>query len=183
MGVYPYLIYHQAITCIEEGRSHEVLYVGTDDGRVWYTDTEGKSWTEITKGLPAKKHVIKIVSSKHNHDKVYVALNDRRADNSTPYIFMSNDRGKTWTSISGNLPQSPVNVIIEDRMVAGKLYCGTDMGPYMSMDYGKTWVSLTGNLPYAVSINDMFIHPRDNKMVLGTYGRGIYILDDLNVLK
>jgi photosystem II stability/assembly factor-like uncharacterized protein len=183
MGVYPYLIYHQAITCIEEGSRHDELFVGTDDGRIWYTNDEGKSWKEITKGLPTNKHIIKIVSSKHNHDKLYVALNDRRSDNHEAMIYVSMDRGQSWASVSSNLPKSPVNVILEDRMKAGKLYCGTDMGPYMSNDGGKNWISLTGNLPYALSINDMFIHPRDNKLVLGTYGRGVYILDDMSILK
>ncbi len=183
MGVYPYLIYHQAITTLAEGDKPGSLYAGTDDGRLWHTNDDGKSWTEITKGLPQNKHAMSMVASKYKSSRVYVVLNDRRSDNHTPYIFMSDDYGKNWSSISSNLPASPANVVIEDLEKEGVLYCGTDMGPYMSKDNGKSWQSLTGNLPYAVSVNDMFIHPRDKKLVLATYGRGIYVLDDMKILK
>ena len=180
-GIYPYLIYHQAITSITEGGAG-VLYAGTDDGRVWLTENDGADWTEISQALPEYKHVIKITTVVSDPNKVYLVLNDRRADNPTPYIYASNDRGKTWTSINGNLPETPVNVLIEDPQT-GTLFCGTDMGVYLSKNEGKNWVALTGNLPASVSINDMFIHPRDRKLVIGTYGRGVYVLDDMTELK
>ncbi len=183
MGVYPYLIYHQAITAITEGDKPGVVYAGTDDGRIWLTMNDGGNWTEITKGLPVNKHVIKITSSAFNAARVYVVLNDRREDNSTPYIYVSENYGATWKPIAGNLPASPVNVLIENQDKAGVLFCGNDMGAYMSKDYGKTWVCINGNIPAAVSVNDMFIHPRDKKLVLGTYGRGVYVLEALEQLK
>jgi photosystem II stability/assembly factor-like uncharacterized protein len=183
MGVYPYLIYHQAITAIAEGDKPGVIYTGTDDGRIWLTINDGGDWKEITKGLPVNKHVIKITPSAFNAAKVYVVLNDRREDNATPYIYVSENYGTTWKPIAGNLPASPVNVIIENPDIAGVLYCGNDMGAYMSKDNGKTWVCINGNIPAAVSVNDMFIHPRDKKLVIGTYGRGVYVLDDLQQLK
>ena len=182
-GVYPYLIYHQAITAIAEGCKPSILYAGTDDGRIWLTMNGGTNWKEITKGLPVNKHVIKITTSAFDPDKVYVVLNDRREDNATPYIYAAETSGGIWKSIAGNLPAAPVNVIIEDRDKANVLYCGTDMGAYMSKDYGKKWVSINANIPAAVSVNDMFIHPRDKKLVIGTYGRGVYVLDDLQKLK
>ena len=85
--------------------------------------------------------------------------------------------------IAGNLPASPVNVLIEDPDKENVLYCGTDMGAYISKDGGKNWVAINGNIPAAVSVNDMFIHPRDKKLVIGTYGRGVYVLDDLSKLR
>jgi hypothetical protein len=88
---------------------------------------------------------------------------------------MSNDKGKSWHSIVSNIPHSPANVIIEHPDKAGHLYCGTDMGPYASTNDGKTWSSMTANLPYAVSVNDMFIHPREKDLVIGTYGRGVWV--------
>jgi photosystem II stability/assembly factor-like uncharacterized protein len=185
MGVYPYLIYHQAITAITEGDKAGVLYVGTDDGRVWLTMNDGKNWKEITKGLPFNKHVAKIAVSALYPGRVYLALNDRRADNHTAYLYLSDDRGVTWKAIAGNLPASPVNVVMEGDVGgdAQMLFCGTDMGVYMSRDMGKNWVALNGNMPAAVAVDDMFIHPRYKKLVVGTYGRGVYILDDVSVLR
>jgi photosystem II stability/assembly factor-like uncharacterized protein len=183
MGVYPYLIYHQAITAIAEGDTPGIVYAGTDDGRVWLTMNDGTNWKEITRGLPFNKHVIKIAPSKYKASRVYLALNDRREDNHTVYLFVSEDYGSTWKSIAGNLPASPANVIIEDPDKINVLYCGTDMGAYISKDTGKTWIAINGNIPAAVSVNDMFVHPRDKKLVIGTYGRGVYVLDDLSKLR
>ncbi len=183
MGVYPYLIYHQAITSIAEGNKPGIIYAGTDDGRVWLTMNDGGTWKEITKGLPVNKYVAKITVSKFNPRKVYLALNDRRQDNHTPYLYLSENYGNTWKLISANLPSSPANVIIEDLDKSTLLYCGTDMGIYMSKNSGKSWITLNGNIPAAVAVDDMFIHPVDKKLVIGTYGRGVYVLDDLSQLK
>jgi photosystem II stability/assembly factor-like uncharacterized protein len=182
-GRYPYLIYHQAITAIAEGDKPGIVYAGTDDGRLWLTKDDGKTWKEITKGLPYNKHIIKITPSQFDPARVYVALNDRRQDNDIAYLYRSDDNGSTWIPVSGNLPASPVNVIIEHPELPNVVYCGTDMGVYMSRHRGKLWVALNGNLPAAVSVNDMFIHPRDKKLVIGTYGRGVYVMDDINQLK
>jgi photosystem II stability/assembly factor-like uncharacterized protein len=183
MGVYPYLIYHQAITAIAEGDKPGILYSGTDDGRVWFTTNDGANWKEITKGLPFNKHVAKIVASKFKASRVYVVLNDRRTENNTVYMYVSDDYGSTWKSIASNLPSSPANVIAEHPDHANILFCGTDFGIYMSKDAGKSWFALNGNIPVSVSVNDLFIHPRDKKLVIGTYGRGVYVLDDITVLK
>ncbi len=183
MGVYPYLIYHQAITAIAEGNKPGIIFAGTDDGRVWLTTNDGSQWKEITKGLPVNKHVIKITPSRYSPSRVYIVLNDRRQDNNTAYLYVSENSGITWRPIAGNLPSSPVNVIIEHPDRNNVLFCGTDMGVYISKNAGKSWLAANGNMPVAVSVNDMFIHPRDKKLVAGTYGRGVYILDDLNLLK
>lgn len=175
-GQYPYLIYHQAITSIAEGNTKDELYAGTDDGRVWYKSAQSSFWQEITKGLPFNKHVAKITASTHTSGKLYVVLNGRREDDHTPLIYASSDKGKHWILISANLPAAPVNVVIEDPLQKNLLFCGTDMGVYISKNAGKTWNCINANLPAAVSVNDMFIHPRDHKMVIGTYGRGVYVL-------
>lgn len=182
MGIYPYLIYHQAITTIAEDDKQGVLYVGTDDGNIWVTQNDGKSWEKINTGLPKNKHVIKITTAKKSLGVAYAVLNDRREDNHTVYLYATKNYGKTWESIASNLPASPVNVIITDNTNNNILFCGTDMGVYMSKNQGKHWISLNQNLPAAVSVNDMFIHPRDRKLVIGTYGRGVYILDDISKL-
>jgi len=183
-GVYPYLIYHQAITAIAEGDQPGFLVAGTDDGRVWLTINDGSNWREITNNLPKNKHVAKLFTSTTKHPpNLYLALNDRRQDNQTTYLYKLSGDGSTWQLLSSNLPPSPANVIIEDPDAANVLYCGTDMGVYRSKNSGKSWDAINGNLPASVSVNDMFIHPRDKKLVIGTYGRGVYILDDISVLK
>ena len=183
MGVYPYLIYHQAITAIAEADQPGILYAGTDDGRVWVTMNDGGNWKEISKGLAVNKHVAKITASIIYPGRVYLVLNDRRADNHTPYLYVSENYGGTWRLIASNLPASPANVLVEDLDKSNVLYCGTDMGVYISKDRGVKWVALNGNMPVAVAVDDMFIHPRDKKLVIATYGRGVWVLDNLQLLK
>lgn len=183
MGVYPYLIYHQAITSIAEGNIPNALYAGTDDGRVWKKDANKTTWTEITKGLPMNKYVARIVPSRFIPGRVYVVLNDRRQDNITPYIYVTADNGATWKPVSSNLPAAPVNCLAEDLDNPQILFCGTDIGVYMTKNGGKSWIALNGNIPASVAVDDLFIHPRDKKLVIGTYGRGVYILDDIQPLQ
>ena len=183
MGRTPYAINHQAITAIDESPiTKGLLYVGTDDGRVWVTMNDGGAWTEITKGLPERVHVSRLVASKYDAGTVYITLSDRREDNIKPYLFRSTDYGKTWTALVTDLPASPVNVVREDPKNANILYCGTDLGVYISKDKGKSWQSIQGNLPATVSVNDLFVHPRDYNLVIGTYGRGVWVLDDISSL-
>jgi photosystem II stability/assembly factor-like uncharacterized protein len=184
MGRTPYAINHQAITAMDESPLKKgLLYAGTDDGRVWVTMNDGGEWKEVTAGLPVNSHTSRLVASKYSEATVYVTLSDRREDNIKPYIFISNDYGATWKSIAGNLPASPVNVVREDPKNKNILYCGTDIGIYISKDGGKKWQSLQGNLPAAVSVQDLFIHPRDNNLVIATYGRGVYVMDDIGNLQ
>jgi photosystem II stability/assembly factor-like uncharacterized protein len=184
MGKTPYAINHQAITAADESPLQKgLLYVGTDDGRVWISKDDGGNWMEILKGLPANSHVSRLVASQYNKGTVYITLSDRREDNNKPYVYVSNDYGTTWKSIAGNLPASPVNVVREDPKNANVLYCGTDMGVYVSKNKGVSWQSLRGNLPASVSVQDLFVHPRDNKLVIGTYGRGVWILDEISFLQ
>jgi photosystem II stability/assembly factor-like uncharacterized protein len=184
MGRTPYAINHQAITAIDESPLKKgLLYVGTDDGRVWYTQNDGADWKEITKGLPDNVHVSRLVASKYDANTVYITLSDRREDNIKPYLFRSTDNGSTWTALVTDLPASPVNVVREDPKSPNLLYCGTDMGVYVSRDKGRSWQSLQGNLPVSVSVNDLFIHPRDLNIVIATYGRGVWTIDDISRLR
>jgi photosystem II stability/assembly factor-like uncharacterized protein len=184
MGRTPYAINHQAITAIDESPlTKGVLYVGTDDGRVWFTMNDGQNWQEISKGLPENVHVSRLVASRFDANTVYITMSDRREDNIKPYIYRSTDNGKTWAAIVTDLPPSPVNVIREDPKNGNILYCGTDMGVYVSRDKGRSWQSLQSNLPISVSVNDLFIHPRDLTIVIATYGRGVWSLDDSSRLR
>lgn len=184
MGRTPYAINHQAITAIEESPLKKgLLYVGTDDGRVWMRDGEKAPFTLIMKGIPQNAHVSRIVASSKEVERVYLTLSNRREDDNTPYVFVSDDKGITWTSIASNLPAAPVNVIREDSKHPTHLFCGTDMGIYVSTNSGKKWSSLQSNLPAVVSVQDLFIHPRDRNLVIATYGRGVYVLDQFQLIK
>lgn len=184
MGKTPYAINHQSITAIDESPLKAgVLFVGTDDGRVWITQNDGENWKEITAGLPFNAHVSRLVASKYDAATVYITLSDRREDNITPYIFRSTDYGASWTKITTDLPSSPVNVIREDPRSPAVLYCGTDMGVYVSRDKGRSWQSIQNNLPSSVSVNDLFIHPRDLNLVIATYGRGVWVMDNTERLR
>jgi photosystem II stability/assembly factor-like uncharacterized protein len=184
MGRTPYAINHQAITAIDESPLKKgLLYVGTDDGRVWMRSAEGKEFVSIMKGIPQNANVSRLVASAHKEGRVYLTLSNRREDDDKPYVFVSDDMGNTWRSIAANLPASPVNVVREDDKNTNVLYCGTDMGIYVSTDAGKSWKSLQANLPATVSVQDLIIHPRDRNLVIATYGRGIYAIDDISTIK
>jgi photosystem II stability/assembly factor-like uncharacterized protein len=178
IGKLPYAIAHQAITALAESPFKQgTLYVGTDDGNVHLTTDDGKTWTKIMASLPKNAHVSRLEASKTKDGTVFITLSDRREDNIKPYIYKTSDFGKTWISITGDLPASPVNVIREDPFNTSILYCGTDLGVYTSKNSGKNWQSVQANLPASVSVQDLFIHPRDNKMVIATYGRGVWVME------
>src|SRR5262249_4119750 len=106
----------------------------------------------------------------------YVSKTGRRQDIFKPYLFRTTDYGATWTNITGNLPEWPVNVIVEDTQKPSLLFAGTDIGVYVSNNAGARWVALKSNMPPA-PVSDIVIHPREHDLVAGTYGRGIWIAD------
>ena len=152
-----------------------VIYAGTDDGNLQVTRDGGKTWTLIARGLPSK-WVSRVTASGHEAGTVYAALTGYREDDFRAYLFKSADYGRTWASITGNLPDEPVNVVKEDPKKAGILYIGTDLGVYATLDGGATWVSLCNSLPTA-AVYDLVVHPRDGELVIGTHGRSIFVLD------
>jgi photosystem II stability/assembly factor-like uncharacterized protein len=164
------------ITMIAESEVQPgLLYVGTEGGGVWRTEDDGTTWTDVRQGLP-RKWVSRVVTSKHDVGTVYVSLTGFREDDFAAYLFASEDSGKTWTPIAGNLPAESVNVIREDPLHAGVLYVGTDLGVYVSIDRGVTWHSLCANLP-TTPVHDLRIHPRDGELVIGTHGRSVFVAD------
>jgi len=173
MGDIPY---HTIFAISESPRRFGLIYVGTDDGRVWVTKDGGKKWEEIVAGLPFQKWVSRLVASQYAVGTVYMAQNGKRDDDFAPYVWKSTDYGKTWVDISKGIPLGPVNVIREDPVDRKILYVGTDVGVYVSTDGGQTWNVLGGNLPSAY-VHDLIIHPRDNIIVVATHGRGMWALD------
>lgn len=152
-----------------------LLYVGTEAGAVWLTKDNGASWAKVSDGLPAK-WVTRVIASRWDPSTVYVALSGYRTDDFRPYLFASADSGKTWRSIAANLPAECVNVVREDPRNPNVLYVGTDLGVYASIDRGVSWVSLGSNLP-STPVEDLVVHPRDDEIVIGTHGRGVFVLD------
>jgi len=176
-GNLPFAIPYGCLVALSESPfKFGLIYAGTDDGRVHVTKNGGGDWTEITKGLPYNKHVSRIVASKYDEGTVYLTLNGRRDDDTADYIYKSADYGQTWVDISGNIPCGPVNVIREDPKKENILYLGTDLGVYVTLDGGKMWHSLSNNLPTCF-VWDLIIHPRDNVLVIATYGRGMWAID------
>lgn len=164
------------ITTISESLLKKgLLYIGTDDGNVQVTKDDGKSWKLIDTGLP-EKWCSRVIASQHDIATVYVSFTGYREDDFETYIYKSNDYGDSWEAITANLPSEPVNVIREDPKIPDVLYLGTDLGVYVSLDKGESWISLCNNLP-TTPVYDLVIHPRDNKMVIGTHGRSIFVMD------
>lgn len=155
---------------IEFGR----IVVGTDDGMVWVTD--GGKWRNVSKKLPKKLWVSRVVASKYDKNTLWLSLNNYRNDDIQSYLYRSNDFGKSWKSITNNLPNEAVNVIKEDPQTKDLIYVGTDKGLYVSFNAGKQWTTLGASLP-AVPVHDLVIHPRDHELVIATHGRSMWKTD------
>jgi len=158
-----------------------LIWAGTDDGRVHVTEDGGQNWHDVTSnlalaGASEEFWVSRVRASKFVPGVAYVTKNGFRFDNFEPQVYKTTDFGKTWTSIVANLPQSPVNVIFEDHRNPQLLYLGNDQAAYVSIDGGANWTSLQADMP-AIPVKDLFVHPRENDLILGTYGRGLYVAD------
>ena len=172
-------IRYRAITALAESRLQpRLLFAGTDNGDLHVTQDDGQTWNDI--GYNLKKPITRICISPNNTERVYVSHSGAGEDDYSPYVYRSNDLGKTWKSISDGLPDEPINVIYEDPRVSSLLYVGTDMGVYASTDGGESWQSLCSNLP-TTSVYDLFVHPRDNELVIGTHGRSCYMVDATSI--
>lgn len=165
-----------------------LIWVGTNDGQVQLTRDAGKNWTNLTaniKGLPAWGTVANIQPSKYNTGAAYVSIDLHQMGDFDPYIYKTEDYGKTWSKISDGIPKSEssfVQVIKEDPKRKGMLYAGIDKGIYISHNDGKSWARLRNNLPPA-PVYWMEVQERFDDLVVGTYGRGYYILDDLGAIR
>jgi photosystem II stability/assembly factor-like uncharacterized protein len=162
-----------------------LLVVGTDDGIIQVTKDGGKSWTKTDNfpGVPDTTFVSRVVWSKANEGTIYATLDGHRSNDFKPYVVKSTDYGKTWTSITGDLPDGgSVQVVREHPRQPSLLFAGTEFGVYFTIDGGVHWTQLESGLP-GVPVHDIQIQARANDLVLGTHGRGIYILDDITPLE
>ena len=162
-----------------------LLYVGTDDGLVHVSDNGGKDWRKIEKfpGIPAWTYVSDVCASQHDAKTLYVALNNYQQGDFAPYLLKSADRGKTWTSIAGNLPDRHVVwSIVEDHVNPKLLFAGTELGLFFTVDGGRRWVQLKAGAP-TVPFRDLQLQRRENDLVVATFGRGLFVLDDYTALR
>ena len=165
------------ITTISESPIKEgIIYVGSDDGLIHVTKNGGKTWKNISGNLPKELWVSNVFASNHDEKIVYLSLDGYRWDNFSPYLFKSKNYGKTWESISSNLPDSPINVVIEDNVNEDILYIGNDHGVYISLDQGKTWEPFSNGLTSA-AVHDLVIQEDEQHLLVGTHGRSIYLAD------
>lgn len=170
------------VTIAESPARAGVLWTGSDDGVVSVSPEGGKQWTNVTDkvpGVPAKTYVSRIAPSRFEARTAYVTFDGHRSGDYGTYVFVTTDLGGSFRSLAGNLPKGEVaRTIAEDLKNPDVLYLGTETGLWVTLNRGKEWHRVKANLP-TVPIYDIALHPRDNDMILGTHGRGIWILDDL----
>lgn len=164
-----------------------ILYAGTDDGLIQVTSNGGKNWKSYDigkiRGIPATAYVNDIRADLFDKDTVYAALDNHKYGDYKPYLIKSTNRGKTWKSIASNLPDKHlVWRIVQDHVNKNLLFIGTEFGLFFTVDGGNAWTELTGGVP-TISFRDVKIQRRENDLVAGSFGRGIYILDDYSPLR
>jgi photosystem II stability/assembly factor-like uncharacterized protein len=178
-------VYGQVTTIAESPKDENILFAGTDDGLIYTTTDGGKNWNKVDNipGVPERTYVNEIIASSHDKNVAYATFNHHRYGDFKPYIFKTTDGGKTWNPIQNNLPErGTVYCVAEDHVVANLLFAGTEFGVYFSVDGGAKWTQLKGGLP-TIAVRDMEIQPRENDLVLATFGRGFYVLDDYSPLR
>jgi photosystem II stability/assembly factor-like uncharacterized protein len=171
----------------ESPKAEGLLYAGTDDGLIQVSEDGGKSWRKVEvgslPGVPAAAFVNDLKADLHDADTVYAALDDHKSGNFRPYLLMSTDRGRTWRSIAGDLPDRHlVWRVVQDHVKPDLLFAGTEFGIFFTIDGGRRWMKLGGDVP-AIAFRDLAIQRRENDLVGGSFGRGLFVLDDYSGLR
>jgi len=180
-------IYGNVTTVAESKLDQNLLYAGTDDGLIHVTTDGGQHWTKIDvdkiAGVPERTYVNQVIASQHDKNTLYVTFNHHRYGDFHPYVYRSRDGGKTWTAIQHNLPErGTAYTLAEDHVNPDLLFVGTEFGLFFSIDGGEKWTQLKGGLP-TIAVRDLEIQKRENDLVLATFGRGFYVLDDYTPLR
>jgi photosystem II stability/assembly factor-like uncharacterized protein len=175
-----------AIVAIAESPVKEnQLWIGTDDGAIQVSENGGASWRKIDAfpGIPDTTQVARVVPSSHDANTVYAAFDGHMMGDYKPYLLKSTDLGRTWRSIAGNLPaRGSVYAVVDDPKDPNMLYVGTEFGLWFTRNGGQQWTRLRGGLP-TIQVRDLVVQKRDDDLVLATFGRGFYVLDDLGALR
>ncbi len=161
-----------------------LLVVGTDDGVIQVTPDDGKTWNKTTKfpGVPEYTYVSDVFPSNFDENVIFASFNNTKSDDFHAYLLKSTDKGKTWTSIAGDLPKEPVHTVAQDPVNKNLLFAGTEFGFYFSLNGGKHWIKLGAGMP-DIAVRDIAIQQREKDLVIATFGRGIFILDDYSALR
>jgi photosystem II stability/assembly factor-like uncharacterized protein len=173
------------ISLAESPLKEDLVYAGTDDGVIQITEDAGNTWTKVTKfpGVPEYTYVSDILPDRFNENVVYASFDNIKRDDFKPYLLKSTDKGKSWSSIASNLPVNHTVLTIEqDFKEPEMLFVGTEFGVFVTLDGGKIWNRLSGNIP-SVKVPDIVIQERECDLVVATFGRGFYILDDYSPLR
>ncbi len=177
--------YGNIVALTESPLAEGLLYAGTDDGLIQVTEDGGESWRKVAKfpGVPDQTYVSCLAASLYDPDTVYACFDDHKRGNFKPYILESTDRGRSWNRISGDLPErGSVHALVQDHVKADLLFAGTEFGLHFTVDGGKKWLRLGGGMP-TIAVRDLAVQRRENDLVLASFGRGIYILDDYSPLR
>jgi photosystem II stability/assembly factor-like uncharacterized protein len=176
--------YGSCVSLDESRIKQGLIYAGTDDGQINITEDGGGSWRKINSfsGVPEYTYVYDIIASKHDANKVFAAFNNHKAGDFKPYIMHSSDMGRTWNSISGDLPEGAVYALEQDHVDPNILFAGTEYGVFVTIDQGAHWKQIEAGIPTS-NVRDMAIQERENDLVVATFGRGFYILDDYAPLR
>ncbi len=177
--------YGNLVALSESPLKEGLLYAGSDDGLIQVTEDGGATWRRIEKfpGVPEMTYVSRVTASRHDVDTVYAAFDNHKNGDFKPYVLKSADRGKSWTSVTGDLPErGSVWCVIEDSKDRNLLFAGTEFGAFFSPDGGKKWIELKGGMP-PIAVHDIAVQAREDDLVLATFGRGFYVLDDLSPLR
>jgi len=178
-------LYGTIVSFEESPVKENLLFVGTDDGLIQVTDDGGKNWTKTDKfaGVPENTYVSDILASKFDENIAFASFDNILRDDFTPYIFKSTDKGRNWVSIAGNLPKKgTVHSIQQDFVNPDLLFVGTEFGFFFTIDGGNTWVQLKSGIP-TIPVRDITIQKRENDIVVATFGRGFYVIDDYSPLR
>src|SRR5262249_11988978 len=167
------------VALAESPKKEGLLYAGTDDGLIHVADEAGPGWRKIERfpGVPERTYVARLLASQHAERRVYAAFENHKNADFAPYLLRTDDAGRTWTSIKGDLPANgPVLAIAEDHVDPDLLFVGTEFGLFFTTDGGKKWTRLKSGLP-TIAVRDLAIQKRENDLVVCTFGRGFYVLD------
>ncbi len=177
--------YGNIVSLAESPAKEGLIYAGTDDGLIQATEDGGQTWRRVEKfpGVPENTYVSRLEPSPRDPDTVYAAFDNHKMGDLKPYLLKSTDRGRTWTSIVSNLPaRGSVYAVVEDPEKRDLLFAGTEFGLFFTADGGKKWVQMKGGLP-TIAVRDITIQKRESDLVIATFGRGFYVLDDYSPLR